>query len=241
MAVLPHARIRRDKVKVFNVRNCTYLDEETYVVHHDDRTYHLEDLESVDFVIVPFKQTPSLAHTMLSFGFRDGRYLGVSVEVRLEEGEIYSPLGGAARQYEIMYVVADERDLIRLRTEQRQDDVYVYRTVATPEQVQALFVDMMKRVNYLKKHPEFYDTFMNNCATNIVAHVNHLRPGRVPWDLGVLLPGYSDRMAYSLGLLVDYGSFEETKRRSHIDQFVDRFADSRSFSQLARTNRSTIR
>jgi hypothetical protein len=234
MAQLPYARLRDEEVRVFNVRNCTYLDEDTYVVHYEDRRYRLPEVESVDFIVVPFKQMPSLAHTMLSFGFRDGSYLGVSVEVRLEEGESYSPLSGAARQYEIMYVVADERDLIRLRTEQRGDEVYIYRSHATPEQAQALFVDVLRRVNQLKKQPEFYDTFTNNCTTNIVTHINRLQPGLLPWDIGVLLPGYSDRTAYSRGLLVDYGTFEETQRRARIAQAPTQLADSRQYSQLIR-------
>lgn len=234
MAVLPYARIRDDEAKVYNIRNFTYLSEEDYVLYYYDDQYDLSGIESVDFIVVPFKQTPSLAHTMLSFGFADGRYLAVSVEVRLEEGESYSPIAGAMRQFEIMYVVADERDVIKLRTQQRDSDVYVYRTKATPQQARELFVDVMRRVNSLKNKPEFYDTFMNNCTTNIVTHINHVMPGRVPWNIGVLLPGYSDQLAYNLGLLVDYGGFEATKRRAHINLLADRYADNPRFSQLIR-------
>jgi hypothetical protein len=239
MAVLPYARIRGDRVKVYNVRNCTYLDEETYVVNHEDRTYDLRDLESLDFIICPFGSMPALAHTMLSFGFRDGEYLSVSVEVRLEEHESYSPLAGALRQYEIMYVIADERDVIKLRTDVRDADVYIYRTRANPEQVRDLFVDVMMRANTLKRHPEFYDTLMNNCTTNIVAHVNRAVPGAILWDPTSLLTGYSDRMAYRLGLLVDYGSFEETKRRAHINSLAHRYADDERFSQRIRDGQMT--
>jgi hypothetical protein len=210
------------------------LSEDDYVLHYYDEQYELDGIQSVDFVVVPFTNTPSLAHTMMSFGFEDGRYLAVSVEVRLEEGETYSPIAGAMRQFEIMYVVADERDVIKLRTQQRGSDVFVYRTNATPEQARELFVDVMTRVNSLKKNPEFYDTFMNNCTTNIVAHINHVLPGRVPWNIGVLLPGYSDQLAYDLGLLVDYGGFEATKRRAHINPLADRYADNPRFSQLIR-------
>ena len=241
MAVLPHARIHGDKAKIYNIRNFTYLSEEDYVVHYYDEQFDLEAIESVDFVVVPFKQTPSLAHTMMSFGFQDGRYLAVSVEVRLEEGESYSPIAGAMRQFEIIYVVADERDVIKLRTEQRDSDVYVYRTRATPQQSRELFVDVMRRVNSLKKNPEFYDTFMNNCTTNIVTHINHVLPGSVPWNIGVLLPGYSDQLAYDLGLLVDYGGFEATKRRAHINPLAHRYAQNPRFSQLIRGNMPTDR
>jgi hypothetical protein len=235
MGVLPYAKIRGNTAKVYNIRHCKYLDKDTYVLNHYDRTFDLDELESVDFILVPFKDTPSLAHTMLSFGFEDGQYLGVSVEVRLEDGEVYSPVGGSMRQFEIMYVLADERDVVQLRTEHRKDDVYVYRTRATREQARRLFIDVMERVNSLKKQPEFYDTFTNNCTTNIVSHVNNIMPGNLPfWDPASVLTGYSDRAAYVLGFLVDYGSFEETKRRAHINHLAHRYADHPQFSQLIR-------
>jgi len=241
MAVLPYARMRGDRVRVYNVRDFRYVDEETYVVKFDNRTYDLDDLETLDFIVCPFKAMPGLAHTMLSFGFRDGEYLAVSVEVRLEEGESYSVLGGAMRQFEIMYVVADERDVIRLRTDVRDTDVYVYRARATPEQVRALFTDVMKRVNMLKQRPEFYDTFANNCTTNIVAHINHIHPGTVPWNPTSVLTGYSDRVAYSLGLLVDFGSFEETRKHAHINQLAARYREDPHFSARIRGQEGATR
>ena len=241
MATLPYARIRGDRVSVHNVRYCTYLTEDDYVVNYEDRSYKLDDLETLDFIVCPFSGSPSLAHTMMSFGFRDGRYLGISIEVRLEEGESYSTVGGAARQFELMYVVADERDLIQLRTGIRESDVYVYRSRLTPEEVRAMFVDVMKRVNTLKKQPEFYDTFMNNCTTNIVAHVNRVRPGAIPWQPASLLTGYADREAYRLGLLVDYGSFEKTKRQAHITSLAQRYAQAPQFSVMIRSEQDATR
>lgn len=230
MAVLPYARFRDHHVKVYNVRNCRYIDEETYVLNYDDRDYDLRDIESLDFIVCPFKELPALAHTMLSFGFRDGRYLAVSVEVRLEEGERYSTIGGMMRQFELMYVVADERDALQLRTHVRGSDVYVYRTQASRQMARQLFVDVMKRVNTLKQRPEFYDTLMNNCTTNLIAHINRVAPGTIPPDPTSLLNGYADRTAYALGFLVDHGSFEETRRRAHINHLARRFTDDRQFS-----------
>lgn len=234
MAVLPYARFRGEHVEVHNVRNCRYMDEETYDVNYDDRDYDLNQLETLDLVVCPFKQHPSLAHTMLSFGFQEGRYLVVSVEVRLEEGESYSTVGGMMRQFELMYVVADERDAIELRTEVRDTDVYVYRCRLAPEVVRALFVDVMKRINRLKSHPEFYDTLLNNCTTNLVAHFNRVEPGILPWDAGSVVSGYSDVVAYSLGLLVDYGSFEETRRRAYVNDRAHRVAGGPDFSRKIR-------
>src|SRR5687768_3012866 len=175
--LLASAEIDGDKLHVKNVRNCEYFSYRDCLVDHYDRTYDLSQLQSVDFVMVPFNESPALAHTMLSFGFADGEYLGVSVEVRLERGESYSPTLGLFGQFELIYVVADERDLIRVRTEHRDVDVLVYRARATPEQARRLLVDVMQRVNQLRDQPEFYDTLSNNCTTNIVRHINQLAPG----------------------------------------------------------------
>ena len=170
-AIMPTAEWDGSEVTVRNVRNFEFVTEHDFIPRYYDKTYQLDDLESVDFIVAPFKDTPVLAHTMISFGFGHGEFLVSSVEARLEKGESYSPLAGALRQFEIMYVLADERDVIQLRTEHRDTDVYVYRAQATREQVRALLLDVLNRVNKLAKEPEFYDTIYNNCTTNIVAHV----------------------------------------------------------------------
>lgn len=234
LAVLSRAELNDNLLTVYNIRNTKYLSDEDYIVRHYDKTFDLDKLETADFIIVPFKEAPSLAHTMLSFGFGEEGNLAVSVEVRLEEGETYSPVKGSMRQYEIMYVVADERDVIALRTKHRKDDVYLYRTKATPPQARALLLDIMGRVNKLAVAPEFYDTFTNNCTTNIVRHINRLKPGRVPLDVGILLPGYADRLAYDQGLLETELSFDQARRRARITSAANRYADDPDFSSKIR-------
>lgn len=234
MSVLPYAEFESEQITVRNIRNCTYLSADEYVVHRYDRTFDLSELKTVDFIMVPFNDAPSLAHTMMSFGFGNGQYLGVSVEVRLEEGEAYSPFLGVMNQFEILYVVADERDLIRLRTRHRKNEVYMYRARATPEKARALFVDVMQRVNKLVKEPEFYNTLTNNCTTNIARHVNKLSPGRVPFTLELLVNGNSDRYAYDLGLLDTNLPFESAKREARVNELAERYYDSPDFSAKIR-------
>ena len=234
LAVLPYATSDGQHVTVRHVRNCDYKSEYDYTVNLYDRTLDLKDLQTVDFIVVPFRDHPYLAHTMLSFGLGNDEYLCVSAEVRLEEGEKYSPIRGLFRQYELTYVVADERDLIRLRTRHRDADVYIYRTIATPEQSQDLFLDVIQRINKLAVSPEFYDAVTNNCTTNIVNHVNRLRPHRVPYAMPVLLPGYADRYAYSLGLLDTKLSLEQTRRLAHVNQMAELYYDSPEFSKKIR-------
>jgi hypothetical protein len=216
-AVLAWAEFRGNQVTLHNIRNCTYRTREDYDVAHYDKTLDLDKLTSVDFVVVPFNDMPEIAHTALSFGFDDKDYVVVSVEIRRERGEAYHALKGFFRQYELMYAVVDERDFVLLNAVQYMSDVYVHRTRATPQQAQALFVDVMRRVNTLVTQPEFYDTLANNCTTNIRDHINHVFPNRVPYDYRVVLPGYSDRLAYDLGLLATDASFEQTRLHNRVN------------------------
>jgi hypothetical protein len=233
-AILPEAEVIGGQAHITNVRYCDYLSEDIYLTNYYDKTYDLDRVRSVDFIIVPFQGTPSLAHTMLSFGFEGGDYLCLSVEIRKEKGESYAAWKGSMRQYELMYVLGDERDLVKLRSNYRGDDVYIYRTVATPAQSRALLVDVLARVDKLHDSPEFYDSIANNCTNNIARHVNDISPSRVPYDLRVLLPGFSDRLAYNLGLLVDHGGFEATKGEAWVSGRARRYAESPNFSEVIR-------
>lgn len=233
--VLPTAEFRGRKVTVRNVRYCKHLAADEYVVDYYDKTFDLDRVQAVDFVTMPFGAAPGLAHTLVSFELApraplvEPEHLAISVEVRKEQGEeVFNPMLGAMRQYEIMYVVADERDVIAEQTNIHREDVFLYRTVAPPETAQAMLVDMLARANDLAREPEFYDLFVNNCTTNIARHVNRIRPNRIAYDLGVLLPGYSDRKAYAEGLLAGEGSFEDLKARANITrraQLADGAAD----------------
>lgn len=217
LAVLPYAEIESDRVRLVNIRDCNYRTEEDYDVRHFDRQIMLDDVQTIDFIVVPFKETPAIAHTMLSFGLSDGEQIVFSVEARLEQGEQYAALASANKAFELMWVVGTERDLIRLRTDVRNVDVYLYPIRATPAQVQRVFMGAVARVNEIARQPEFYDLLTNNCTTNIVNLVNDLRPGAIPADIRVVLPGHSDRLAYDLGLLAAEGPFEQIKAASKIN------------------------
>lgn len=233
-AILPSAELNGSRVTVHNIRNCEYRTADEYEVRYYDRTFDLNQLTSVDFIMVPFSDYPEGAHTFLSFGFDDRDYLAISVEVRREKGETFSVVKGLTRQYELMYVVGDERDLIQLRTNFRLDDVYLYRAKASPQQAQALFVDMLERANNLAKQPEYYDLVTNNCTTNIMQHINHVKPGRIPYTYEILLPGYSDRLAYRLGLFKSTKSFEQTKLDARVTKLAYIYRDDAEFSQRIR-------
>ncbi len=232
--VLPYAEFHGDSITVHNVRNCTYRAADDYTVHHYDKTYDLNKIRTLDFVVTPFLTSPSLAHLAMSFGFEDDEYLGVSVEIRKEKGETYAPLKGVLRQFELMYVVADERDLIRLCTDHYLNGVYIYKAKLSPDEVRAMFVDVMTRTNDLALHPEFYNTFSNNCTTNIVDHLNRTTRFHVPFSKGILLPGYFAQTVYDLGLIETDVSFEQLKLRSRVNRQVYFHADNPEFSAAIR-------
>lgn len=235
--VLASAEMKGEQVTIHNIRDAEFFTYRDCLVDYYDKTFAISDVQSVDFVVVPFNEQRALAHTMLSFGFADGDRLGVSVEVRLERGEEYHPATGLLGQFELIYVVASEKDLIRVRTEHRQCDVYAYRSTATPQQSQQLLIDMLRRVNQLRDKPELYDSISNNCTTNIVQHINRLVPGKVPQDYRVLLPGFSDQLAYDLKLIDTSLPFEEVKRRARVNDLVHKYRDDPNFSARIRGER----
>ncbi len=237
-AVLPNVEFHGDQVTVHNVRNCKYFANDVYMVDYYDKTIDLNRLRGVDFIVVPFKAMPALAHVMISFeiadpsGVRD--HLAVSVETRKQRDQQYNPVKGSVREYELMYVVADEKDVIQFRTNYNGEDVYLYHTVAGPEDSRALLVDVLQRVNQIAATPEFYNTLTNNCTSNIVRHVNRIRPNRIVADYRVLLPGYSDALAYDEGLIERHGTFAETKKQAYVNPIAQRYAGREDFSELIR-------
>ena len=234
LAKTPRVTIIDNQAWVRNVRQCSYVSEDDYTVNYFEKQLDVNKLRTVDYIVVPFDGSTLLAHTMLSFGFEDGQYLCVSPEVRTEKGEKYSAILGLARQFEITYVIGDERDLIGLRTKHRNSDVYVYPTSASPEQVHRLFFDVMQRVNDLANNPEFYNSLTNNCTTNLARHVNDLQPSRVPYDLPVLFPALSAQYAYKLGLLDQSLPFAELKKHAKVNSVANAALDSPDFSARIR-------
>ena len=214
---MSYADIKGNEVTVHNIRDCRWRSLDDFSVSRYDKTFDLDKLNGVDFIVVPFNESPSLGHTMLSFDFDDDGIWPYRSRFARNRARRLTLIKGFFQEYEIIYVVASERDVIGRRVNCDLSDVFLYRSTATPEQTRKLFLDVMQRVNKLYKEPEFYDTLTNNCTTNIRNHINHLKPDKIPYDYRVLLPGYSDRLAYELGLIERHGSFEETRLRARVN------------------------
>ncbi len=226
-----------DFVTIQNIRNTTYRTATDYTTSYSEATYPLAELASVDLIEVPFKGLPSVAHVEISFGFADGRHLGVSVEARYEVGESYDPLGGVCNQFELIYVIADERDMIRINTDINQNDVYLYRLNLTQQEIQTMFVDIMNRANKLSTQPEFYHTVKNNCTSNIIDHINKSKPNAVPSEYRTLFPGYLDHLLYDVKLVVTEAStFKEARNLAKINSLARQYGDTEYFSAGIRQN-----
>ena len=235
-AVLPSVRFEGNRVHVRNVRDFTFRSATDFTPGYRDRTYDLDRLERVWFVLSPFNRDwRGPAHAFLSFGFSDGQYVSLSVEARREVGEAYSVVKGALREYEIMYVVGEERDLIGLRAVAWDDPVYLYPVRATPEQARELFVRMLRRAHELESRPEFYNTFLNNCTTSILDPVDRIAPGRIPFGWEVLLPGYSDQLAHERGLLDTDLPLEQAREAFRINERAKAAAGDPAFSTRIRS------
>ena len=232
---LATAEFSADSVRVRNVRNTFYRSTTDYDVHWEDRTYDLRRLQSVWFVVEPFATWRGPAHTFLSFGFGNGDYVAISVEIRKEQGESFSPLRGLLRQYELTYIVGDERDLIGLRANHRHDDVHLYPTRITADAARTLFVSMLERANAVAAKPEFYNTLSNTCTTNIVDHVNLIAPHPIPFSYKTVLPAYSDDLAFDLGMIDTNLPREQFRAAFRINDLALEHAHTADFSDAIRS------
>lgn len=232
VAVLPYATIEGNLVHLHNIRNFDYRSETDYTAAYYDRTFDVSHLQTLD-LILSYWSGPTFAHEFLSFGFDDGQYLSISIETRKEKSEKYSAVQGFFRQYEIVYVVADERDLIRLRTNYRGEEVYLYRMRTPPEKIRAVFRDYLSSINSLQKQPRFFNALTENCATSVFSHLC-CAPPYPPFTLGVLFSGYLARYEYENGELDRSFSFDELERRSHINDLAEPADQAVDFSQRIR-------
>jgi hypothetical protein len=216
VAVSPSAEIEGDRVTLRNIRSFTYRSASDYTPHWRDRAFDLGKLDSLDLIAV-YWMGDAIAHTIVSFGFA-GEQVAISIETRKEENEGYSTLAGLFRRYELFYVVADESDLIGLRTNYRDppEDVYIYRVNAPREKIRALFLQYMAQINALSERPEFYNTATTNCTTNIVMHVQAIQP-RMPLSWKMLLSGYFPELVYERGSLDQSLPFDDLRRRSLVN------------------------
>ena len=238
VAQTPWAEINGDQVVIHNVRHCDYRAEFDYTCEWQTRTLDLSKLRGLDMALT-YWGSPWIAHTMAIFDFGDEGHLPISIETRKAVGQSYSAILGFFRQYELIYVVSDERDLIRLRTNFRTaEEVYLFHTAASPQQALGLFLQYLDHINRLHRSPEWYNALTNNCTTNIAVSAAAGGIHEPRWDWRILLSGKSDEMMYDEHQLVTDGlSFPELKARAHINDAARAADKDQEFSKRIRENR----
>jgi hypothetical protein len=227
------AEINGDDVTVHNVRNCDYRTETDFTTHWETRTVRLSQITGMDLAIM-YWGSPWMAHPIVSFRFVDALPLCFSIETRKTIGQEYSAVRGLYRQYTLIYIVADERDSIRVRSKYRHgEDVYLYRTLASPAQARVRFLEYVNTINILHDHPRWYNAITTNCTTNI--RTQRPTSQRVPWDWRMLVNGKADEMLYERHVIVTGGlPFSELKQHSLINQRARDADKDPDFSRLIR-------
>lgn len=217
--VAPEFVVEGDRLTVHGVRNFAWASASTFEPLWETRSYDLNAVRRVWYILTPFSRAwRGPAHALVSFEFDDDEFLAISVEARREEGERYGLLKGMLRNFELIYVAGDERDLVGMRALHRGDSVYTYPARASPEGARELLLDMATEANLLRTRPAFYHTLFDNCTTRIVDHVNRVTDTPVGKSWRVLLPGYSDALAHELGLLDWEGSLQEVRERWFVNE-----------------------
>jgi hypothetical protein len=234
VAVMPRAFIDGDRVRLTGVRAFDYRSVDDFTARYEDREVELTHLTGVDFY-VSYWMEGLVSHTFLSFLFDNAPPLSISIETRPEIGEGFDPLASLFKQFELIYVVGDERDIVRVRTNYRNEQVYLYRLNTSPEDARRLLLIYLARINQLAEKPEFYHLLSNNCTINIVRYANAAgRQGR--FDFRHLLNGLIDSYLYHSGRVNTSLPFEELRRRSLINAAARAADDAPDFWQRVRAS-----
>lgn len=228
---LAFATLDGDRVTVHNIRNFAYKTEFDYRPAYYDKTFELNKLEGIDLFSV-YWMGPAIAHTIISFHFGDADYLAVSIEARKELNEGYSTIKGFFRQYELIYFVADERDVIRLRGNYRknpEEQVYLFRLQGSKDQAKRLFLEYVRQINRLNREPAFYNTLLDNCTTAIWFRTL-VNPEHLAFSWKVLLSGYLPEYLYETGRLDTRMPFSVLRERALINGLARAADQSADFS-----------
>ena len=238
VAVMPRAFIDGDRIRITGVRNFDYRSRNDFTVRYEEREVLLSHLTALDFYVSYFTQGP-VGHTFASFIFDNAPPLSISIETRPEIGEGFAPVASLFKQFELIYVVGEERDLVGVRTNHRREAVYLYRLNTSPDDARRLLLVYLDRINELADRPEFYHLLTNSCTINIVRYANAAgRTGRL--DIRHVLNGLADSYLYRSGRMDTTLPFDDLRRRSLINDAAQAADGAPDFSQRIRANLPTI-
>jgi hypothetical protein len=238
VAVMPRAFIDGDRVRLTGVRNFDYRSRNDFTVRYEEREVRLSHLVALDFYVSYFMEGP-VGHTFLSFIFDNASPLTISIETRPEVGEGFAPIASMFKQFELIYVVGSEPDLVGVRTNHRDEPTYLYRLNTSADDARRLLMVYLERINELADRPEFYHLLTNSCTINIVRYANAAgREGRI--DIGHILNGLADSYLYRSGRIDTTLPFGELRRRSLINEAARAADGAADFSQRIRASLPTV-
>jgi hypothetical protein len=231
VAILAYANREGNRFTVHNIRNFEYRSATDFTPRYDTRDFDLANLRAAD-LFINYWGLPCIVHPMASFDFGPQGHLCFSIEIRPQRGQTYSTLAGLYRQFTLIYIAADERDVVRLRTNYKREDVYLYRLRFSPDEARVRFMEYIDVLNELYARPAWYNVITHNCTTAIWAL--HPSAQQVPWDWRILINGLLDRMLYERGVLAGDLPFEELRAQALINKRAQEAGDAPDFSQRIR-------
>jgi hypothetical protein len=233
----PRALADGERVRFTNYRNFVYRSRDDFDVRYEEREVDVSRIVSVD-LLVSYWMVGPVAHTFLSFNLDDGSPpVCISIETRPEVGEGYDPLASMFKQFELIYVVGDERDLVRVRTDHRDEEVFLYRIQTGPAAARDLFRVYLKRITSLADRPEWYHLLSNSCTINVIRYSRSAGGTHRRFEPKHFLNGWIDAYLFGIGRLDTSLGFEELRRRSHINDAARAAGDAADFSALIRKGR----
>jgi len=236
VSVLPRAILSNNFVTVYNIRNFDYRTDNEFTPHYYDKTFDINKLEKLYLAVSYWGNLKKIAHTMLSFEFEGGDCLAISIEVRREKGEKYDTLRGFFKMFEIIYVIADERDVIRLRTNYTGEQVYLYPLKIPLKECRDLLLDILAKANELNSDPEFYNTITRNCTISLIKHFANVSKNKIEFYIEYLLNGLLDWRLYQYGVIDTELPPEETKHAYFISEIAQKYDKDPDFSKKIRSN-----
>ncbi len=232
VSILPVINIDNDNVQIENFRNFSWQGIDNSDLNWETRSYNLRNLERLSLIVVPFHDSEYMAHTMLSFGFKDQGNVIVSVETRKEKQEEYSLIAGVLRQLELIYVFGSERDLLTLRAVHRGSNIHLYPIKAEHDFIISLFKDLANSANALHEEPKFYRTLRDNCTTTLVEHIDRHYQVKIGLRIETVFPAKAAELLYELDRMDTNLSYQQAYDASRVDHLVKKYQYEEKFSSI---------
>lgn len=238
---LPTIDVRSNELVIRDLRNFSWSGVRQFEPNWEKRTYDLDKLETLELIVEPFGDSELFAHTMLAFGFGEDGTLVVSIEARKELHEEYSLLAGSVRQFELIYVFGDERDLLTLRAVHRGSRLYMYPITANKAFMRTLLLNLASSANVLRGQPRFYRSIRDNCTTTLVKHLDRQLPQAIGLRYETVFPALAGRLLHQMGKMGTELDYAQAQTFFRVDEYVRRFEGDPDFSLKIRAVRSPAR